>query len=151
VAKYRSYCQSPLNRNSLSESATTFTIFELNTLISSSKSTGYIRVNVLYYSLTSRNFYHTGTTVQTSFCTTPFATNVFLVPLISWTTSALEVWRPRSLYLKTSFQPAANTGWSQHASCSPQCAPSCPNLNLQVSTTPRITSRDFRGKGRCYF
>jgi hypothetical protein len=76
---------------------------------------------------------------QTSFCTTPFATSVFLVSFFFWTTCDVKIWRPRSTCKDDMFPPgAANTGGSQQVVLSPECVPSCLNVNLGAIRTPCI-------------
>jgi len=131
-----------------------FTIFGPTKLISSSKSAAVIRVKFLYCPLTSWNFksanklvpLYTDLFLYNSACHHRLFRRFLLLDNM-WCTNmkaALatckdDIFPPRP----------ANTGGSQRTACSPECSPSCPNLNLGESRTPWAHVTLF-GSGECW-
>jgi hypothetical protein len=115
-----------------------FTIFGPTKFIGSSKCVGDFRVNVLYHQLNSWNFKSANKPV-------PLYTDLFMYNSVchqrlSWRSLLRDMWciytymNAELANCKAIFPPgAANTGGSQRANLSPECSPSCPNLNLGAS------------------
>ena len=117
-----------------------FTIYGPTKFISSSKPVGAIGGNFLYFPLYSWNFKfaHKLVTLYTEF----FLYNSICHQRLSRRFLLLDMWctytNAALATCKDIFpQGAANTGGSQLAPRSPECAPSCPNPNLGASRMPR--------------
>ena len=119
-----------------------FTVFGPTKFISTSQSPSAIRVNFLYRRLNSRHFKPATKIV-------PLYTDLFLYNSVYHQCVARRflllgtMWysniKAALFTCKDGIFPsgAANTGGSQRETRSPECAPSCPKLNLGASRTPR--------------
>ena len=119
-----------------------FTVFGPTKLISSSKSASAIRVKFLYCPLTSWNFksvkklvpLYTDPFLYDSVCHKRLSRHFRLLHNM-WYTKMKAVLGACNKDIFPS--GAANTGGSQRAARSPECAPWRPNLNLGASRIPR--------------
>jgi hypothetical protein len=123
-----------------------FTIFGPTKLISISKSAGTIRVKFLHR---PRNSWHLISAYKwVSLYTDLFLYKFFCHQRLSYRVLLLDMW---CTYTKAAlatcidiFPPgAANTGESQRAARSPECAPSCPKLKLGASRPRAIMLRCY--------
>ena len=116
-----------------------FTLFGLTKLINGSKSAGTIRVIFLHRPRNSWQF-------MSAYKWVPLNTDLFLNNSVchqrfSCRFLLLDMWRTYTKAAlgtcKDIFPPgAANTGGSQRAARSPECASPCPNLNLGGEQNP---------------
>jgi len=119
-----------------------FTIFGLAKLISISKSAGASRVNFLCFPLNSWHFkpanqqvpLYTDLFMYNSVCHQRLSRRFLLLDNMWYTNmeAALAICKDEIFT-----QRATKTGGCQQAARSPECAPSCPNLNLGDSRTAR--------------